>query len=217
VLTANEARRIAVNRATAGAAWIGGSRLRRPSFTVSEVLDVCSELRAARRSEGSATALPREQRSIFVEWSRSNLERAVKSEWLDQFEEGNAVGGHAGAVEAVPRPAASPSSPRMTSRRFPTPWHADPMAGRLCRPGRQWPGARLPLCAGKRGRGAASPGRGGVSQSTSPDCPSCSGRRMTEAAPAGVVAAHDGNRLAVAFLVRLGAADQHPEPVIGFL
>jgi hypothetical protein len=51
----------------------------RPSLTVSEVLDVCSELRPARRSKGSATALPREQRSIFVEWSRSNLERAVQA------------------------------------------------------------------------------------------------------------------------------------------
>jgi hypothetical protein len=50
-------------------------------------------------------------------------------EWLDQFEEGNAIGGHANEVEAIPRPAASPSSPRMTSRRFPTPWHADPMPG----------------------------------------------------------------------------------------
>jgi hypothetical protein len=46
---------------------------------VSEVLDVCYELRAARRSKGSATALPREQRSIFVEWSRWNLERAVQA------------------------------------------------------------------------------------------------------------------------------------------
>jgi hypothetical protein len=46
-------------------------------------------------------------------------------ERLDQFEEGNAAGGHAGEVEAIPRLAASP----MTSRRFPPPWHADPMPG----------------------------------------------------------------------------------------
>jgi hypothetical protein len=38
---------------------------------------------------------------------------------LDQFEEGNATGGHPGEVEA--RPAVSPS---MTSRRFLSPWHA---------------------------------------------------------------------------------------------
>jgi hypothetical protein len=50
-----------------------------PSLTVSEVLDVCTELRAARRSKDSATALVREQRSIFVEWSRSNLGRAVQA------------------------------------------------------------------------------------------------------------------------------------------
>jgi hypothetical protein len=47
-------------------------------------------------------------------------------EWLDQFEEGNAAGGHAGEVEAIRRPAVSPS---MTSRRFPAPWQADPMPG----------------------------------------------------------------------------------------
>jgi hypothetical protein len=44
------------------------------------------------------------------------------SERLDQLEEGNAIGGHASEVEAIPRPAASPSAPRMTSRRFPAPW-----------------------------------------------------------------------------------------------
>jgi hypothetical protein len=47
-------------------------------------------------------------------------------EWLDQFEEGNAAGGHAGEVEAIRSPAVSHS---MTSRRFPPPWHADPMPG----------------------------------------------------------------------------------------
>jgi hypothetical protein len=46
---------------------------------------------------------------------------------LDQLEEGNAAGGHTGEVEAIPYPAVSPS---MTSRRFPTPWHADPMPDR---------------------------------------------------------------------------------------
>jgi hypothetical protein len=45
---------------------------------------------------------------------------------LDQLEEGNAAGGHAGEVEAVPRPAASPS---MTSRRFPAPSRADKIPG----------------------------------------------------------------------------------------
>jgi hypothetical protein len=54
---------------------------------------------------------------------------SADSERLDQLEEGNAIGGHASEVEAIPRPAASPSSPRMTSRRFPAPWHADPMPG----------------------------------------------------------------------------------------
>jgi hypothetical protein len=48
------------------------------------------------------------------------------SEWLDQFEEGNAAGGHAGEVQAIRSPTVSPS---MTSRRFPPPWHADPMPG----------------------------------------------------------------------------------------
>jgi hypothetical protein len=52
---------------------------------------------------------------------------SAHSERLDQLEEGNAIGGHASEVEAVPRPAASPSSPRMTSGRFPAPWRADPM------------------------------------------------------------------------------------------
>jgi hypothetical protein len=54
---------------------------------------------------------------------------SAHSDRLDQFEEGNAAGGHAGELEATPRPAASPSSPRMTSRRFPAPWRADPMPG----------------------------------------------------------------------------------------
>jgi hypothetical protein len=48
------------------------------------------------------------------------------SEWLDQFEEGNAGEGHAGDVEAIPYSAVSPS---MTSPRFPTPWRADKIAG----------------------------------------------------------------------------------------
>jgi hypothetical protein len=54
---------------------------------------------------------------------------SANSERLDQLEEGNSIGGHATEVEAIPRPAASLSSPRMTSRRFPTPWRADPMPG----------------------------------------------------------------------------------------
>jgi hypothetical protein len=54
---------------------------------------------------------------------------SANKERLDQFEEGNAAGGHAGEVEAIRRPAVSPSSPRMTARRFPPPWHADPMPG----------------------------------------------------------------------------------------
>jgi hypothetical protein len=40
---------------------------------------------------------------------------SANSEWLDQFEEGNAAGGHAGEMEAIPHTAVSPS---MTSRRF---------------------------------------------------------------------------------------------------
>jgi hypothetical protein len=51
---------------------------------------------------------------------------SAHSEWLDQFEEGNAAGGHAGGVEAIPSPAVSPS---MTSRRFSAPWRADKIAG----------------------------------------------------------------------------------------
>jgi hypothetical protein len=51
------------------------------------------------------------------------------SEWLDQFDEGNAAGGHAGELEAIRRPAVSTSSPRMTSRRFPAPWRADKVPG----------------------------------------------------------------------------------------
>jgi hypothetical protein len=46
--------------------------------------------------------------------------------WLDQFEEGNAAGGHAGEVEAIRYSAVSPS---MTSRRFPTRWRADQISG----------------------------------------------------------------------------------------
>jgi hypothetical protein len=51
---------------------------------------------------------------------------SAHSEWLDQFEEGNAAGGHAREVEVIPYSGVSPS---MTSRRFPAPWHADPMPG----------------------------------------------------------------------------------------
>jgi hypothetical protein len=32
---------------------------------------------------------------------------SANSDWLDQFEEGNAAGGHAGEVEAIPYPAVS--------------------------------------------------------------------------------------------------------------
>jgi hypothetical protein len=51
---------------------------------------------------------------------------SANGEWLDQFEEGNAAGGHAGEVEAIRSPAVSPS---MTSRRFPAPWRADTIPG----------------------------------------------------------------------------------------
>jgi hypothetical protein len=51
---------------------------------------------------------------------------SAHSEWLDQFEEGNAAGGHASEVEAIPYPAVSPS---MTSRRFRAPWRANTMPG----------------------------------------------------------------------------------------
>jgi hypothetical protein len=51
---------------------------------------------------------------------------SANSEWLDQFEEGNATGGYASKVEALRRPAVSPS---MTPRRFPAPWRADKVSG----------------------------------------------------------------------------------------
>jgi hypothetical protein len=51
---------------------------------------------------------------------------SANSDWLDQFEEGNTAGGHAGEVETIPCPAVSPS---MTSRRFPPPWSADKIPG----------------------------------------------------------------------------------------
>jgi hypothetical protein len=51
---------------------------------------------------------------------------SANSDWLDKFKEGNAAGGHAGEVEAIPYPAVSPS---MTSRRFPPPWRADKIPG----------------------------------------------------------------------------------------
>jgi hypothetical protein len=54
---------------------------------------------------------------------------SAHGERLDQFEEGNATGGHASELEAIRRPAASPSSPRMTARRFPPPWRAEPIPG----------------------------------------------------------------------------------------
>jgi hypothetical protein len=54
---------------------------------------------------------------------------SAHGDWLDQFEEGNATGGHASELEAIRRPAASPSSPRMTARRFPPPWRAEPIPG----------------------------------------------------------------------------------------
>jgi hypothetical protein len=54
---------------------------------------------------------------------------SANKERLDQFEEGNAPGGHASELEALRRPAVSPSSPRMTARCFSPPWHADPMPG----------------------------------------------------------------------------------------
>jgi hypothetical protein len=73
---------------------------------------------------------------------------------LGQFGQGNAAGGHAGAVEAIPRLAASP----MTSRRFPSPWRASRMLGRLWSPGRQWAGARPHLRPRRRGRNAAGEG-----------------------------------------------------------
>jgi hypothetical protein len=49
----------------------------------------------------------------------------ANSDWLDQFEEGNAAGGYTGGVEAIPYPAVSPS---MTSRDFAR-WRAEKMAG----------------------------------------------------------------------------------------
>jgi hypothetical protein len=49
---------------------------------------------------------------------------SANCEQLDQFEEENAAGGHAGEVEAIRRSAVSSS---MTSRPFPSPWYADPI------------------------------------------------------------------------------------------
>lgn len=51
---------------------------------------------------------------------------SANSYWLDQFEEGNTAGGHAGEVETIPCPAVSPP---MTSRRFPPPWRVDKIPG----------------------------------------------------------------------------------------
>jgi hypothetical protein len=50
---------------------------------------------------------------------------SANSGWLDQFEERNAAGGHAGSVETIPYPAV-PSLMTEPARRFPAPWHADP-------------------------------------------------------------------------------------------
>ena len=47
------------------------------------IFDVYSEPRLSRRSKGSATALPREQRSISAEWWQSNSERAVQAAMAD--------------------------------------------------------------------------------------------------------------------------------------
>jgi hypothetical protein len=58
------------------------------------------------------------------------LAMSANSERLDQFEEGNATGGHASELAAIRRPATSPSAPRMTARRFPPPWRAEPIPGR---------------------------------------------------------------------------------------
>jgi hypothetical protein len=40
---------------------------------------------------------------------------SAHSDGLDQFEEGNAAGGHAGEVEAIPYPAVSPAMTTPTS------------------------------------------------------------------------------------------------------
>jgi hypothetical protein len=49
---------------------------------------------------------------------------SARSEWLDQFKEGNAAGGHASEVEAISYSAVSPP---MTSRRFRPPSRAEPI------------------------------------------------------------------------------------------
>jgi hypothetical protein len=54
---------------------------------------------------------------------------SAHGERLDQFEEGNATGGHASELESIRRQVASPSSYRMTARRFPAPWRAEPIPG----------------------------------------------------------------------------------------
>jgi hypothetical protein len=43
---------------------------------------------------------------------------------MGEFEQGNAAGGHAGEVEAIPT-----CMEAMTARRFPPPWRADKMPG----------------------------------------------------------------------------------------
>jgi hypothetical protein len=53
------------------------------------------------------------------------MAESAHGDWLDQFAEGEPAGGRAGELETIPQPAA----PLMTSRRFPPPWHADPMPG----------------------------------------------------------------------------------------
>jgi hypothetical protein len=53
---------------------------------------------------------------------------SAHGEWMDQCEEGNAVGGHAGEVEAIPYRAV-PSPVTEPPRRFPAPWRADKIAG----------------------------------------------------------------------------------------
>jgi hypothetical protein len=47
---------------------------------------------------------------------------SADSDWLDKFEEGNAAGGHAGDVEAIPHPRRLALD---DIRRFPAPWRAD--------------------------------------------------------------------------------------------
>jgi hypothetical protein len=53
--------------------------------------------------ESAAPGNRRPRQALYAAMAMS-----ANSDWLDQFEEGNTAGGHAGEVEAVPIPPARP-------------------------------------------------------------------------------------------------------------